>query len=182
MNKPRFRSTGRAPSGRGSRTASRLFVTTLAIEVALVAPLAYADGATGTISYQSKAGPIAVNVKNVYFVKGPDAVSGKIIRHLVFSSADLGAKIKACPKMSCTDGDLNEGMTVDLDVGPRLNYWVVGNGQRIQYSGTAKPETLKLATDTPQRIAGKLTIDDSGAGGAKASVDFDATLLKEFAK
>src|SRR6266851_3832584 len=143
------------------RNASRLWVATFGTGVALFASLAHADSASGTISYQSKAGPIAINVKNVYFVKGPDAVSGKI---------------KACAKMSCTDGDLNEGMTVDLDVGPRLNYWVVGNGQRIQYSGTAKPETLKLTTDTPQRIAGKLTIDDSGAGGAKVSVDFDATM------
>jgi hypothetical protein len=154
----------------------------LASTAALVAPLAYADSATGTISYQSKTGPIAISVKNVYFVKGPDAVSGKTIRHLVFSSADLSAKIKGCAKMSCTDGDLNEGMTVDLDAGPRLNYWVVGNGQRVQYSGTAKPETLKLTTDTAQRIAGKLTIDDSGAGGAKASIDFDAALLKEFVR
>jgi hypothetical protein len=182
MNNACFDYPGRAPSGRGSRTTSRLFVTTFGIGVAAVGQLAYADSATGDISYQSKAGPIVVNVKNVYFVKGPDAVSGKTIRHLVFSSADLGAKIKGCAKMSCTDGDLNEGMTVDLDVGPRLNYWVVGNGQRIQYSGTAKPETLKLTTDTAQRVAGKLTIDDSGAGGAKVSVDFDATMMKEFAK
>ena len=41
---------------------------------------------------------------------------------------------------------------------------------------------LKLTTDTPQRLAGKLTIDDSAAGGAKASIDFDATMLKEFTK
>ena len=171
----------RAPTRRRCRTTSRVLITTMAVGATLFAPLAYPDTVTGTIAYQSKAGPIVINVKNVYFVKGPDAVSGKAIRHLVFSSADLGAKIKGCAKMSCTDGDLNEGMTIDLDVGPRLNYWVVGNGQRVQYSGTAKPETLKLTTDSAQRIAGELTIDDSGAGGAKASIDFDAALLKEFA-
>ena len=111
-----------------------------------------------------------------------ELVSGKTIRHLVFSSADLSAKIKGCAKISCTDSDLNEGMTVDLDAGPRLNYWVVGDGQRVQYSGTAKQETLQLTTDTAQRIAGKLTIDDGGSGGAKASVDFDATMMKAFEK
>jgi hypothetical protein len=43
-------------------------------------------------------------------------------------------------------------MTVDFDVSPRLNYWVVGNGQKVQYSGTAKPEeTLKLTTDTASK-------------------------------
>jgi len=162
--------------------ALRLWVATLGACIALFVNLAHADTASGTISYQSKVGPILVNVKNVYFVKGPDAVSGKTIRHLIFSSADLSAKIKGCVKISCTDSDLNEGMTVDLDAGPRLNYWVVGNGQRVQYSGTAKPETLELTTDTAQRIAGKLTIDDSGSGGAKASVDFDATMMKAFEK
>ena len=158
------------------------WVATLGACMVLFVNLAHADTASGTISYQSKVGPILVNVKNVYFVKGPDAVSGKTIRHLIFSSADLSAKIKGCAKISCTDSDLNEGMTVDLDAGPRLNYWVVGNGQRVQYSGTAKPETLQLTTDTAQRIAGKLTIDDSGSGGAKASVDFDATMMKAFEK
>ena len=106
-----------------SRGTVRLFSTTLAAGVALFATLAQADTANGTIFYQSKAGPIVINVKNVYFVKGPDAVSGKTIRHLVFSPTDMSANIKSCAKMSCTDGDLNEGMTVDLDVGPRLNYW-----------------------------------------------------------
>jgi hypothetical protein len=74
------------------------------------------------------------------------------------------------------------GPIVLNDAGPRLNYWFVANDQLVQYSGTATPDTLKLATDTPQRVAGKLTIDDSKAGGAKASVEFDATLLKEFSK
>jgi hypothetical protein len=143
---------------------------------------AHADNAKGTITYQSKSGPIVVNVKNVYLVKGPDMMAGKAIRRLVFSSADMGPKIGACTAMSCADGDLREGMTVDLDTGPRLNYWFVGNDQRVQYSGSARPEVLKFTTDTPQRVAGKLTIDDASAGGAKADIEFDAALVKEFAK
>ena len=149
---------------------------------ALASSAASADSVNGTVSYQSKAGPITVNVKNVYMVKGPDAMAGKSIRRLIFTSADLDAKIKACANMSCSDNDLREGLEVNLDTGPRLTYWFVGNDQRVQYSGTAQPATLKLTTDTPQRLAGKLTIDDSAAGGAKVNVDFDATLLKEFAK
>ena len=72
-------------------------------------------------------------------------------------------------------------MTVDFDVGPPLNYWVVGNGQKIQYSGTAKPdETLKLTADTAKRLAGTLTIDDSAVGGANVNVKFDAMAVKQF--
>jgi len=63
-----------------------------------------------------------------YLVDGPDAVeNSKIIRHLILSAADLGAKIAACETMSCTDADLSNGMTIDLDAGPRLSYWVVLN-------------------------------------------------------
>jgi len=164
------------------RTSNHPFVTALAIVASLLAMTARADPASGTISYQSKAGSIVVEVKNVYLVKGPDEVSGRVIRRLVFSSADLNAKIKACAEMSCADGNLTEGLTVDFDAGPRINYWFVGNGQRVQYSGTAKPEAAQLAVDTPQRLVGKLSLDDGNVGGAKASIDFNATLLKEFTK
>jgi len=158
----------------------RIILATLA---ALLSGTVAAEPASGTINYQSKSGPIAINVANVYLVKGPDAVSGKTVRQLVFVPADIGAKLKACATLSCVSGLLNEGMTVDFDVSPRLNYWVVGNGQKVQYSGTAKPEeTLKLTTDTPEQMAGTLTIDDSRAGGAKVNVKFDAKTAKSFSK
>ena len=121
--------------------------------------------------------------KFVYLVKGPDAVDrNMIIRHVIFSATDLGAKIAACNTMSCTDADLGSGITVDLDAGPRLNYWVVLNDQRVQYSGTAQPAALVLTADTPARLAGKLTIDDSAAGGPLVDIEFDAPMLKEMKK
>ncbi len=166
---------------------SRLVMITPALAMVAAGTLfptaAFADPASGTINYRSKGGPIVVNVANVYLVKGPDAVSGKTIRQLIFTSADVGAKLQACASMMCASGNVTEGMTVDFDVGPRLNYWVVGNGQKVQYSGTAKPdETLKLTGDTAQRLAGTLTIDDGAAGGAKVNVKFDATVVKQFSK
>ena len=157
--------------------------------MALVAAAAFLSGtaaaepASGTIKYQSKAGPIVINVAHVYLVKGPDAVSGKTIRELIFAPADIAAKLQACASISCVSGNLTEGMTIDFDAGPRLNYWVVANGQKVQYSGTAKPdETLKLTTDTTDQLAGTLSIDDSKAGGAKVNVKFDAKTVKQFSK
>jgi hypothetical protein len=167
---------------RTSRHATALITTIFAAGALLISSTACADSASGTVTYQSKSGPIVVNVKNVYLVKGPNSMDKKIIRRLIFTPADLGAKIKACGEMSCSDNDLREGLEVDLVGSPRMNYWFVGNDQRVQYSGTAQPELLKLTTDTPQRLAGKLTIDDSAAGGAKVSIDFDATMLKEFTR
>jgi len=170
---------------RNNRQAS-LTRTTAAwavIAAAVCAGTALAEPASGPINYKSKAGTLAITVANVYLVKGPDAVSGKTMRELIFTSADIGAKLQACATMSCASGIVTEGMTVDFDAGPRLNYWVVGNGQKIQYSGTARPdETLKTSADTADRLAGTLTIDDAAAGGAKVDVKFDAKVVKQFSK
>ena len=164
-----------------SRHATTTPIMALVAAAALFPAAATAEPASGTINYKSKAAPIAINVANVYLVRGPDAVSGKTIRQLIFTSADVGAKLQACASMMCAGGNVTEGMTVDFDVGPRLNYWVAGNGQKVQYSGTAKPdETLKLTADTAKRLAGTLTIDDSAVGGANVNVKFDAMAVKQF--
>jgi len=143
---------------------------------------AAADNAKGTASYQGRSGSIVVTVKHVYLVKGPDAMTGKIIRRLVLSSEDVSAKLLGCATMMCSDGDIGEGMTLDLDGESRLNYWFVGNNQLVQYSGTADPASLKLTADTPQRVAGKWDLDAQAAGGPKVDVEFDATLIKELSK
>ena len=70
--------------------------------------------------------------------------------------------------MMCCDGDIVEGMTIDLDAGARLNYWFVADDQRVQYSGTAEPSSLKLSVDTPQRVAGGWDLDARAAGGPKS--------------
>ena len=87
--------------------------------------------------------------------------------------------LRACPTMSCVDGVIPEGMEIDLDAGPRLNYWLTLNNQMLQYSGTARPEVLKIAGQDPKRLAGTLAIDDTAASGPKVDVEFAATLLKE---
>ena len=32
----------------------------------------------------------------------------------------------------CSDGGIEEGMTIDLDAGERVNYWFVANGQLVR--------------------------------------------------
>jgi hypothetical protein len=138
-----------------------------------------ARDATGTISIKSKTKPVVVTVKNAYLVRGIDIVSGKPMRRIVISVADVAGALKACATMSCSDGGIGEGMTIDLDTGARVNYWVVGNDQLVQYSGTADPTSLKLTTDTPQRVAGSWDLDASGSGGPVIKIAFDAALVKE---
>ena len=108
-------------------------VSTILLAAALGAPAdATAGDAKGTVAYKGR----TAEVKYAYLVKGPDMVSKPTIRRLILSTKDLGAKIAACKTMSCTDSDLDEGLSINLEAGPRLNYWMVMNGQKIQYSGT----------------------------------------------
>lgn len=104
------------------RSAFAGLAGTVAVAVACEA-FAAGGTATGTLTYKSRSGPITMTPKYAYLVQGPDAVdTGRMIRHLILSPADLGAKIEACTTMSCTDSGLASGMTVDLDVGFRFNY------------------------------------------------------------
>jgi len=153
-----------------------LRIVVCAVAVALAAPVAAGD-AKGTVTYKGR----TADVKFAYLVKGPDAVSKATIRRLILSTKDLAAKIAACKTMSCTDSDLDDGLSINFDSGPRLNYWMVMNGQKTQYSGTLKPEVLKTSASDAKKMAGKLVFDDSGAGGPKADVEFDAPLVKEVA-
>jgi hypothetical protein len=167
----------------GRKAIRRLiaFGLILGTAIAFASGPANAGEAKGTITYKGKS-PIVVTIKHAYLVKGPDFVSGKTIRRVVLSVADVGPKLSACTTMSCSDGGITEGMTIDFDAGPRLNYWFVGNNQLVQYSGTAEPASLKLTADTSQRLAGKWDYDDSAAGGPRVQIEFDAPLVKEITK
>lgn len=147
-----------------------------------LAASASAEPAKGTITFKSKSGAVIVEVRHAYLVKGPDMVSGKTIRRLVLSTADVGAALKKCATMSCSDGGIGDGMTIDFDAGPRLNYWFVGKDQLVQHSGTADPASIKLTSDAPDRVAGQWDFDASAGGGPVIKVQFDAALLKTLAK
>jgi hypothetical protein len=160
---------------RASRVAAAAAVSGAVLQPAGL----HAEGVSGTIAYASKAGPVVVAPQHAYLIAGPDEVSGKPIRRVVLSVADVGSKIRACEAMGCADGGIGEGITIDLDAGSRLNYWFVANGQRVQYSGSAEPASLALTVNTPQRIAGRWDLDARAAGGPRIEVEFDAPLAKE---
>jgi hypothetical protein len=157
---------------------SRIALTTGLVVSVWTMPAMTREG-KGTVTLASKSGPVVVTITHAYLMKGPDLVSGKPIRRIVLSSADVSAALEACANMSCSDGGIGEGLTIDLDAGPRLNFWAVGNDQRVQHSGTAAPDTLKLRTDTPQRVAGTWEFDGRSAGGPLVKVEFEAALVKE---
>jgi hypothetical protein len=160
-----------------SQGSRYLSVVVLALSVLARVDVAMADEATGTVNYKGR----TATLKYAYLVKGPDEMDQEtIIRRVILSQTDIGADIQACTTLGCCTNNLTEGVTVDLDAGPRLNYWVVLNDQLVQYSGTKRPTALEASLDEPGRVAGTLNIDDTEADGPKVEATFDAALLKEF--
>jgi hypothetical protein len=151
------------------------FAAVAVATLSMVASPAHAGDAKGTVGYKGR----NADVKFAYLVKGPDAVTKQPIRRLILSSKDLGAKIAACKTMSCTDSDLDEGLSINLEAGSRFNYWMVMNGQKIQYSGTEPTSSLTAKTDDAKKLAGTVRFDKTSAGGPKVDVEFDAPMVKE---
>jgi hypothetical protein len=141
------------------------------------------EKAKGTLTYKGPKKTFTVALTHAYLVKGPDTFEeGKIIRRLVLTTSDFTAAIKKADALNGFDGELMEGMIVELVDGPRLNYWVVLNNQLVQSSGVVEPTALKSTADTPEHLAGKLRFDESSSDGPKVDVEFDAPLLKTFTK
>ncbi len=142
-----------------------------------------AEKAKGTLTYKGPKKSFTLAFKHAYLVKGPDTFeASKTVRRLVLTSADFSAAIKGTDALNGFDGSLMEGVIVELADGPRLNYWLVLNNQLVQYSGMADPSALHATADKPDHLAGKLSIDDTAAGGPKIDVDFDAPMVKAFTK
>jgi len=136
-----------------------------------------AGEAKGSLSHRGR----VVTLTRAYLVTGPDTVDPrKMVRRIILSGKDVGAKVRACETMGCASDGVMEGLVVDLDGGPRLNYWMTINDQLVQHSGTKPPAVLKAGVDEPKRLAGKLSFDDTASLGPKVDVEFDATLVKEF--
>jgi hypothetical protein len=149
----------------------------LALSLLVSATAASAEGmrAKGTLVYRMQ----SITMNYAYYVIGPDDVGRKTIRRVIVSSTDIGSKIAACKSMSCTEGEVREGMSVDLAGGGRIEYWIALNGQLVQYSGTEPAESLQVTANEVARLAGKLKFDSTGAGGPRIDVEFDAPLTKD---
>ena len=120
-------------------------------------------------------------LKYAWMVRSPDEMdASKSILRIYLSSADIGAKIKACKTLSCANLALEDGAMVDFSDARHLAYAVKLNGQRVQYSGGTDGDAFKLSTNRPDHLAGKLHIDDASVGGAKVDAEFDLMLTNTF--
>jgi hypothetical protein len=168
----------RQGSQRRTTVVDTTFAGRAALGIALfaAATAAGAQAAKGTVTQAGK----SATMKHAWLVVGPDRSSNATIRRVILSADDSGAKLAACRTMSCSTNDLRNGMTVDLDVPPRLLDWVVLNDQRVQYSGTEPAASLTSTASDAERVAGLLAIDKSASGGPKLDVEFDAPVVTTY--
>lgn len=139
--------------------------------------------AKGTMVYTSKGKDIKTSFTYAFLVRGPDGLDAtKTVRRLLLTTTDIGAKLKACETMGCVDQAFAQGLQVDWDAGPRLNYWLTLSDQTVQFSGTADPKSFTPMENQDTRLAGRLSFDATFAGGPKVDVEFDASLVKEIKK
>ena len=136
-----------------------------------------ADSGSGKLDYKGRSAAL----KYAWLVTGPsDMEPGKTVRRVILSANDIGARLEGCKTFSCTDGQVTEGATIDFTGGARINYWIAMNEQKVQYSGSTRPESFAARANDAAHLAGRLSIDDVSAGGPKLAADFDVTRLKEF--
>lgn len=143
---------------------------------AALAGAAPTDMAKGTMTLQGESEPFAIVLTHAYFVTGPDRFDAKkTTTRLIFTGEDVRAKIDACNDADCATYAASDGLRIDLDPEGPTTYWA--HVKPMQYSGMIDPSSLKLSTQTPDRLAGTLTYKNSGVD-VKAT--FDATLVKTF--
>ena len=159
------------------------FVLAIGLITAMCTAAAASGLAKGTMVFKSKGKDIKTTFTHAFLIRGPDGVDAtKILRRVLLTNADIGAKLKACETMACVDAAFGSGLQVDWDAGPRLRYWLTLNEGAVQFSGTADPKAFTPVEYQDNRIAGKLAFDVTLTGGPIVDVEFDATLVKEIKK
>lgn len=145
--------------------------------VAAAVPALAADTAKGSLKMTAAGNPVSIAIHHVYYITGPDSFAPKqTTRRLIFATQDTRAAIDACATASCAMTSIGDGMTVELEVDtPMARWWV--HLPRAQQSGMGNASMLALTTDTPQRVAGTLTIQSLGVD---TRISFDAELIRAF--
>jgi hypothetical protein len=136
-----------------------------------------ADRASGSVAFKTYSSPI----KYGWLVRGPDEMdASKTVLRMYLSSSDVGDKIKACRTLACADDALDDGAMIDYGDARHLAYAIRLNGELVQYSGGTNAQAFTLSSNEPNRLAGKVHIDDDAVGGGKIDAEFDLTLTRTF--
>jgi hypothetical protein len=147
------------------------------IALALSTRVLAADQASGNVTFKGYTSAI----KYGWLVRSPDEMDpSRSILRIYLSSADIGAKIKACHTLLCADSALEDGVMIDFSDARHLGYALRLNGELVQYSGGTNRQAFALSTNQANHLAGKVHIDDDAVGGGKVDAQFDLTVTNTF--
>ncbi len=156
----------------------QISATLCAFALAVAAfPACAADTASGTLKMTSEGKPVRIDIKHVHYITGPDSFAPALTtRRLIFTTEDTRPAINACETARCAMYSIGNGMTFELEAdSPAARWWV--QVRPTQQSGMGNASIVSLSTDTPERVAGTLTIDSLGVN---AKITFDAGLVRAF--
>lgn len=154
---------------------------TLALAILLTSHAALAAESTmarGNLSVEGPDKDLTITLTHAYYYSGKDrSDETRTVRSIVFTADDQRAAIDACDDTSCAMLSSSDGLQIELTGTGMANWWA--HVSPIQYSGTAASDALKLSVDNADRVAGTFKI---GGSGAQATVEFDASLVRDFSK
>jgi hypothetical protein len=131
--------------------------------------------AIGTVKYKDK----TVTLEHAYLVVGDN--HGTSVRKVILSAVDIEDEITSASSLMSAGAKLREGISFELDeTMPFVGYWMAIADQSMQVSAPLDAKLFVTTVNTPQRVAGKVSFDQTGSGGPKVEVSFDATVTKSF--
>jgi hypothetical protein len=131
--------------------------------------------AIGTVKYKDK----TVTLQHAYLIVGDN--HGTRVRKVILSAVDIEDQIAGASSLMGASGKMREGISFELDeTMPFVGYWMAIVDQSMQVSAPLDAKLFVTTTNTPQRVAGKVSFDQTGSGGPKVEVSFDAALTKSF--
>lgn len=131
--------------------------------------------AIGTVTYKDK----TVTLEHAYLIVGDN--HGTRVRKVILSAVDIEDEIAGASSLRGASGEMREGISFELsETMPFVGYWMAIADQSMQVSSPLDMRLFATTVDTPQRVAGKVSFDETGSGGPKVEVSFDATLTKSF--
>ena len=131
--------------------------------------------AIGTVKYEDK----TVTLEHAYLVVGDN--HGTRVRKVILSAVDIEDAIVGASSLMGASAKLREGIAFELDeTMPFVGYWMAIANQSMQVSAPLDAKLFATTVNTPQRVAGQVSFDQTGSGGPKVEVSFDATVTKSF--
>ena len=111
-----------------------------------------------------------MTLQHAYLIAGDNY--GSKVRKVILSAVDIKGTDRRLERADERQLEAAHGISFELDPSmPFVGYWMAIDDQKTQVSAPLDKKLFTTSADTPQRIAGKVTFDQTGSGGPKVDVE-----------